>query len=229
MKKETFVISVGGSVLVPNGINHDFLKKFTALIKRKVKSGHRFVLVIGGGAPARVYQNALVKASKPSSESLDWMGIAATHLNAQLVRHALGEQIAENHIVTNPEKPGSFTKPVLVSGGWKPGRSTDYEAVMLAHRYKAAQVINMSNIDYVYDKDPRKHKDAKKIELIDWANFQKIVGTKWSPGANVPFDPTATKYAKAHRQRVVILNGKNLDNLNAALSGSGKFKGTVVV
>lgn len=227
MKKETFVLSVGGSVLVPNEINSQFLKDFLALIRRQVSLGKSFVLVVGGGAPARSYQNALKKAGKPTKDMLDWMGIAATHLNANLVRHAFGD-LAEKSIVTNPERPGKMNRPILVSGGWKPGRSTDYEAVMLANHFGASTIINMSNIDYVYDKDPRKFKNAKKIQLIDWNSFQKIVGTKWDPGANVPFDPTATKYAKAKGQKVIILNGNNIKNLASVLSGKGKFKGTVV-
>lgn len=213
--------------MVPNEINNKFLKSFLALIRQQVKKGNRFILVVGGGAPARNYQNALKSSIKPDKSVLDWMGIAATHLNANLMRHALGE-LAEKAIVTNPEKPGKMNRPVLVSGGWKPGRSTDYEAVMLADHFGASTIINMSNIDYVYDKDPRKFKNAKKIQLIDWSSFQRIVGTKWNPGANVPFDPTATKYAKARNQKVIILNGNDIQNLALALSGKGKFKGTVV-
>ncbi len=226
--KQTFVLSVGGSVLVPDTINTNFLKKFIALIKKHVAKGNKFILVVGGGAPARSYQQALRQLAVTDNSELDWMGIAATHLNANLIRHAFGK-LAENRIVTDAAKPGKLNKSVLVAGGWKPGRSTDYEAVMLANHFKASTIINMSNIDYVYDKDPRKHKNAKKIELIDWNSFQKIVGTKWDPGANVPFDPTATKFAKQHSQRVVILNGNNISNLNQVLSGKGKFQGTVVV
>lgn len=227
MKKETFVLSVGGSVIVPGSINTAFLKKFIALVTKKVNKGARFILVTGGGVVARDYNAALRTLTKPSPADLDWLGIAATKLNANLLKFAFGK-LANSEVVTDPTGKISFTKPVLVVSGWKPGRSSDYEAVILAERFGASSIINMSNIDYVYDKDPRKFKSAKKISLIDWNSFQKLVGTKWVPGANVPFDPTATKYAKEHQQKVIILNGNDIANLDQALSGKGKFKGTVI-
>ena len=227
MKKETYVLSVGGSVLVPGGINAVFLKKFVALISREVAKGSRFILVTGGGAVCREYNTALEAVRRPAPSDLDWLGITVTRLNATLLKFAFGK-LANDQVVLDPTKPIQFRKPILLVGGWKPGRSSDYEAVVLARRFGASTIINMSNIDYVYDKDPRKFKNAKKISLIDWGSFQKLVGTKWVPGANAPFDPTATKYAKAHKQKVIILNGNNLANLSAALRGNGKFKGTVI-
>lgn len=227
MKEETFVLSVGGSVIVPGSINTVFLKKFIALVRKKVGKGARFILVTGGGVIARDYNAALKTVSRPAPSDLDWLGIAATRLNANLLKLAFGK-LANPEIVLDPTKPIQFQKPVLLVGGWKPGRSSDYEAVMLAKRFGASTIINMSNIDFVYDKDPRKFKSAKKISLIAWSDFQKLVGTKWVPGANVPFDPTATAYAKKYKQKVIILNGNNIANLEAALSGKGKFKGTVI-
>lgn len=227
MKQETYVLSVGGSIIVPGKINTRFLKEFIALVKRRVKKGARFILVTGGGVVARDYNAALKEISKPAPADLDWLGIAATKLNANLVKFAFGD-LASPQIVHDPTGPIKFAKPVLVVSGWKPGRSSDYEAVVLAKRFGASAIINMSNIDYVYDKDPRKFKNAKKLSLVDWDTFQKIVGTKWVPGANVPFDPTATIYAKKNRQKVIILNGNKLANLEGALSGKGNFKGTVI-
>jgi len=88
-------------------------------------------------------------------------------------------------------------------------------------------VANLSNIEYVYDKDPNKHKDAKKMEKLTWNEMQNIVGTEWVPGANLPFDPVATKAAADAKLKVVIINGTNLENLNNFLEGK-EFKGTVI-
>jgi uridylate kinase len=88
-------------------------------------------------------------------------------------------------------------------------------------------VVNLSNIDYVYNKDPKKFKNAKKIKEISWADFRKIVGDKWDPGLNVPFDPIASKIAQEAQMEVVIMNGKKLKNLENYLEGK-KFTGTVI-
>jgi uridylate kinase len=221
-----FVISVGGSLIYSEGIDTGFLKKFRDLILRQIKKGNRFILVTGGGKIARKYQDGLKQVSKASDNDLDWMGIYGTRINAELVRLMFGK-LAYPVIVLNPNKKINSNAKILVGGGWKPGRSTDDDAVRLAKIYGAKTIINLSNIDYVYDKDPKKNKTAKKIIRASWKSFIKIVGAKWRPGANLPFDPTAAQTAKAHRLQVIIANGKNLKNLQNILEGK-KFKGTVI-
>ena len=98
---------------------------------------------------------------------------------------------------------------------------------MWAKNYKADYVINFSNTDYIYDKDPNKYKDAKKLEKLDWKSMQKLVGTKWKAGANHPFDPIATKVAKKLKLKLVFMNGRNIKNMDNFLKGK-KFKGSLV-
>jgi uridylate kinase len=89
------------------------------------------------------------------------------------------------------------------------------------------KIINLSNIDYVYDKDPKKFPGAKKVEKFSWAEFRKLVGDKWNPGLNAPFDPIASKIAQESGMEVAIMNGRNLKNLKNYLEGK-KFKGTTI-
>ncbi|MBI2029926.1 methyltransferase domain-containing protein [Candidatus Gottesmanbacteria bacterium] len=121
-----------------------------------------------------------------------------------------------------------FDKPVVIAAGWKPGWSTDYCATLLARDHDASTIINLSNIEAVYDKDPNLHKDAKPLKQITWENFEKLVGTKWTPGANLPFDPVATKLSKSLGLTVFIVKGVDLDNVKKALQGQ-PFKGTIVL
>jgi uridylate kinase len=226
--KKIYVISLGGSLIAPDKIDPKFLKEFSGLIRKRIAKGSRFVLVTGGGKICRDYQDTLKNLAAPSASDLDWMGIAFTHANATLVQLLFGK-LAHPAIITNPTKKVAFREKILMAGGWKPGWSTDFITVKLAAVYGAQTVINLSNIDYVYDKDPRKHRNAKKIRQVSWPDFQKIVGTKWKPGANAPFDPIASKFARAHKQTVIIANGRNMKNLDAILSGSQKFIGTKVI
>ena len=114
-----------------------------------------------------------------------------------------------------------------MAAGWRPGFSTDFDAVLLAKYFHAKTLINLSNIDHVCDKDPRKFPDCKKIKEISWPEFRKIVGNKWDPGMNAPFDPIASKEAQAIGLEVVIMNGQKLANLKKFLEGD-KAKGTVI-
>jgi uridylate kinase len=98
--------------------------------------------------------------------------------------------------------------------------------VLLAKNYKANAVINISNVSYVYDKDPKKFANAKPLQNISWKKFGKMVGNKWSPGLNTPFDPVASRKAEHFRLKVIII-GKDLHNLENFLL-SKPFKGTVI-
>ncbi len=221
-----FVISVGGSRVNPGQVDTNFLKKFRTLILDQTKKSNRFILIIGGGKISRQYQDALRQISKSKTAELDWMGIYATRFNARLVQLMFGK-LANANVVEDPNKKVIFKEKILVAGGWTPGRSTDDDAVRLAKVYGTSTVINLFDQDYVYNKDPRKFKDAKKIENISWQDFRKIVGNKWDPGKNAPFDPTAAKLAEKLKLKVIIANGKNLKNLKNILADK-KFVGTTI-
>ncbi|MCF7795032.1 UMP kinase [Patescibacteria group bacterium] len=224
--KKNIVISVGGSLIAPSvdKIDYLFLKKLLKLINEK-NNKYRFILVAGGGKIARNYINNAKKVTDISDTEADWLGIAATRLNANLLKAVLSNK-AYKEIIQEPSD-NIKTNKILVAGGYKPGRSSDDMAVSLAIKYNAETVINMTNIDYVYDKDPSKYKDAEKIKEISWNKFLDIIGRKWLPGKNTPFDPIASKLAQKNNINVVILNGKKINNLKNYLSGDN-FKGTVI-
>lgn len=221
--KKNIVISLGGSLIAPNKIDKKFLKNFRKLILKNLKK-YNFIIVAGGGNVARDFQKSGEELNIRES-GLDWLGIDVSRVNARLL-YFLFEKNANPNILFQPEKV-QFGYPIQLAGGWKPGRSTDFVACELARKNNIKTVINLSNIDYAYNKDPNKFKSAKKIEEINWKDFQKIVGTKWKPGLNLPFDPIATKLAKKHQLEVVILNGRKTANISNFLANKA-YKGTII-
>jgi uridylate kinase len=223
------VISLGGSIVAPDGIDVDFLKSFISLVQFFIKSDseRRFIFVVGGGGPARRYQNACREInSNIKDEEADWIGIMATRLNAQLLKTAMGE-LCNQEVVTNPMEVSPLTGRVMVAAGWKPGFSTDYDAVLLAERFKADSVINLSNIEKVYTADPKIDPNARPIDKISWLEFRKMTGNDWIPGKNVPFDPVASRYAEKIGLKVICASGKNIENLKKILQDE-PFIGTVI-
>jgi uridylate kinase len=221
------IISLGGSLIYPeNGIDTAFLKEFKELILSLVRENERFIIICGGGAICRHYQSSAQEIGPLTSDDIDWLGIHSTHLNAQLVRTIFGEH-AHLKLVTHYTEDEQIDEPIAVGAGWKPGHSTDYDAVMLAKKYDSPLVINLSNVDQVYDKDPKEFSDAKPIGKISWDEFRKIVGSEWKPGLNAPFDPIASKEAHEAVIRVVVMNGKNLPNLKNFLEGK-EFVGSEI-
>ncbi|MBI2604297.1 MAG: UMP kinase [Candidatus Harrisonbacteria bacterium] len=229
--RERIILSLGGSLIVPDGgINIQFLKDFNAFIRRRLKENPRrqFFIVAGGGRLARHYRDAghEVIGHKLTNEDMDWLGIHATRLNAHLLR-TIFRDIAHPYIIKHYDIIRKVEEPVAIAAGWKPGWSTDYDAVLLAEDYHAESVVNLSNIDRVYDKDPRLVPDAHPIETIGWSAYRKIVGKTWVPGMNAPFDPVASERAESLGLKVVVLKGDNWKNLERYFNGE-KFVGTVI-
>lgn len=225
--KERVVVSVGGSLIVPDGIDTNFLKRFKALILDKVQRGLTFSIITGGGKTARHYQDAAQTVTASiSPQDRDWIGIHATRLNAQLLRDIF-VGYAHPQIIKNPTIDIESEEPVTIAAGWQPGFSTDYDAVLIAKNLGARRVVNLSNIDYVYDKDPKKYPEAKKIEKISWAEFRKIIPDHWDPGLSSPFDPVAAKEAEALGLEVAIINGAKLEEFSNYLDNK-PFVGTVI-
>lgn len=218
------VISLGGSIVVPDMIDAVFLTSFKRMIEKRVEDGHRFVIIVGGGKPARLYQDGLKEIGINDNTSLDWIGIAATRMNAELLRLAFGP-LAYEKVIIDPTGVIDSDKPVLIGAGWKPGWSTDYVSVVLAEALGSKHVANLSNIDFVYETDPRNNPDAKKFETLSWADYRALIPAVWTPGFSAPFDPVASAFADEHSIEVAIINGKNLENLERYLDGH-VFTGT---
>ena len=216
--------------MAPDGVDVEFLKSFTRTIDGLIREddSRGFILVVGGGGPARVWQNAYrsVCEQNYSPEEADWIGVMATRLNAQLIR-AIFAKWCNQDVVTDPSRAESMTGKILIAAGWKPGFSSDYDAVILAERFNAKTVINLSNIEKVYTADPKKDPSARPLDRISWDDFRAMVGDEWVPGKNVPFDPVASRHAQKIGVKVICAAGKDLANLENIIRG-GNFIGTTI-
>lgn len=225
----TTVVSLGGSIVAPDGPDAGFIRNFSALARAWLAedAARRLILVVGGGGPARAWQKAYRDAvDAPDADAQDWIGIMATRLNAQLVKAALLD-LCPQDVVTDPSAVSVFGGRVLVAAGWKPGFSTDFDAVVLAERFGARTIVNLSNIAKVYTADPKLDPSATPIDRISWADFRAMVGDEWVPGKNAPFDPIASKRAQELGLSVICAAGRDLANLAAILEGR-PYLGTLI-
>lgn len=208
---------------MPKEIDLAFLKRFKDFIFKN--RDRRFVIVCGGGYTNKIYNEAARKLSKVSNEDLDWIGIKATMLNAELVRSMFSKIAYEKFI--EPIKKIQTNKRVIICSGWKPGWSSDYDAVLLARNFGAKVVINLTNIDYIYDKDPKKFKNARPLKNLNWREYKKLIGSKWIPRLHAPFDPVASRLAEKWGIEVAVMKGTDLNNFQKFLEGK-KFRGSIL-
>jgi uridylate kinase len=226
--QETVVMSVGGSLIVPDQIDTNFLSTFKKFIDDETALGRRFIIIAGGGRTARRYQDAASDVTDLTPDDLDWMGIHATRLNGHLLRTIFRDS-AYKVMITNPDEILDVSKDekVIIASGYRPGCSTDLRAVQIAERVGAKKVINLSNIDYVYTDDPRKNPEATIIKNISWSDFRAMIPSDWDPGMSAPFDPIAAKEADEKNIEVAVINGNKPESLIDYLHGD-EFIGTKI-
>ncbi len=227
MQEKTFVISLGGSIMVPEEIDEKFLKKFRDFILKKVSLGCKFIIITGGGRTCRKYNKAAINIAQATNLEQDILGIQTTKLNALLLKTILKKK-ANPILLDIRGKIKSFGKyPILIGCGWEPGSSSDLDAAQTAADFNIKTVINLSNQDYIYTADPKKDKNATPILEILWKDYLKLIPKKWTSGMNTPFDPIAAKVAMKNNLKVIMANGRDLTNLEKILTGK-PFKGTTI-
>lgn len=227
MKKEVIVISLGGSLIVPEKINHTFLNKFKETLEKSYKT-HKFIIVCGGGVIARKYISAL-KAEGKSDKELSIAGIRATRMNARFMMQLFGKD-ANDELPTNMKQViNALPKNKIVICGalrYAQKSTSDGTASKLARELRT-EFINMTNIKGLYTSNPKTNKNAKFIQNITWEKFEKMANkTKHKPGQHFVLDQGASTIIKKNRIKTYII-GQNLKNLTNLIK-KGKLIGTTI-
>ncbi|MBP5685016.1 MAG: UMP kinase [Candidatus Methanomethylophilaceae archaeon] len=219
------VVSIGGSILVPGENDAEFIRKLADMLK-EVSKEVQVAVVCGGGKTARYYAG-IAKDLGGDTYAQDILGIAATRMNAQLLSLALGDM--PDTVTGDVEETAKASVPgkIVVMGGTVPGHTTDAVSSMLAAAMKADRIVNGTSVDAVYTDDPRKNPDAKKITSMTIDELGDIVYKEHGASKSSVFDPLGVKLAKENRMDILIIDGRNLEELRNAILGK-KINGTFV-
>lgn len=228
MSKPVFVISLGGSLIVPKaGINNVFLSKFKSTIK-KLSKRFKFVIVCGGGSTARIYISSLDKAGV-SYYLQSMMGINITRANARFMSYFFDCDPDEGIPHDMKHVKNLLRKNDVVFCGalrYADNQTSDSTSAKLAH-FLDGTFINMTNVDGLFTGDPRIDKSAKLIPLISAKDFYKRAnGLKYHPGQHFVIDQTASRIIMDDEVKTFII-GSNVSNLSNLVLGK-KFIGTKI-
>lgn len=236
-KQKINVIALGGSIVYPHhlesgGLNIPFLREFRQFILKHAAHGCKFILVVGGGRAARLYQQAAREIANVDQRALDWIGIRATRINAQFIVDILQEVAHPSTIEHEPTldetaelAAGDYS--VIVVAGWSPGWSTDYVAVKCAQLFGQKDVIIDGDTPFVYEKDPKFCPDAKPIYDLTWTDYRKMVPDIWTPGMSCPVDPLAARLAQDQGITARTVKGTDLAVFQKAVERE-PFEGTII-
>lgn len=227
MKKKVIVLSLGGSLIVPDKIDTKYLKEFKKIILKNTKK-YKFIIVCGGGSIARKYISALKKTN--TNEKLQsFSGISATRMNARFMSYFFNFEPKQGIPHTMKILKKYIKKQNVVFCGaleYKPNQTSDSTAARIAKKFKTI-FINLTNVPGLYNKNPKQYKNAKFISEISWKDFNKMANkSKFKPGQHFVLDQTASKIIMKNKIPTYII-GNNLSQLNNLLKKK-KFKGTTI-
>ena len=224
--KETIIIAMGGSLLIPEKIDVSFITSLKEMIKYFTADGYQIALVVGGGKTCRYYQAAAKNFDNTNDLDLDWIGIHTIRLNCELLYRIFSDLDIHSEIIIKPEDLHGINESLIIVGAWEPGCSSDTDAVEMAEISGAQRIINFSNTSHVYSADPRTYPDAERFEHLSWEEYRNIIPAEWTPGMSAPFDPVASKKAQDAGITVAVL-GASIKNLENYLSNK-EFEGTII-
>jgi uridylate kinase len=220
------VLRIGGSV-VASPVNTELMSKYAEMVRALKERGHEVAVVVGGGSLAREFI-AIAKKLGLNEQAQDEVAISVSRLFAQLFLKKLGAMSCNKVALTLDDAAECLSEgKIMFMGGLKPGITTDAVAALVAERVKADLLVKGTDQDGVYDKDPRKHADAVKLDRLSFDDLPKIFEENThKAGMHQIIDPEAVKVLKRERVKLIVVNGFKPENVLAAVDG--ERVGTVV-
>jgi uridylate kinase len=220
------VLRIGGSV-VASPVNTELMGKYAEIVRALKEQGHEVAVVVGGGSLAREFI-AVAKKLGLNEQAQDEVAISVSRLFAQLFLKKLGEMSCSKVALTLDDAAECLGEgKIMFMGGLKPGITTDAVAALVAERVKADLLVKGTDQDGVYDKDPRKHADAVKLDRLSFDDLPRIFEENThKAGMHQIIDPEAVKVLKRERVKLIVVNGFKPENILAAVQG--EKVGTVV-
>lgn len=219
--EKKIVLKIGGSTLYTNGLNINFplLEKVKAWYYEAKKEYSKIVIVVGGGSLSREMQSR-VGNNIQQGINIHNIAMSVTQTNALVVYGYLNDTQ-----IFVPKKLGDAYEYLLtdgsqslISGGLKVGWSTDMDAAIFADIIDTDRVIKISDIDYLYDKNPKQFQDAKVIKDITWDDYFKLFNItdddEHQANIHIPVDKICSRFAKNKGLSFYICGGANIQQKN---------------
>lgn len=227
MKKRVVVISLGGSLIVPEKMKVNVLEHFKKVLRKHYRT-HKFVVVCGGGTIARKYIS-IIEHEKRSHKEVSLAGIRATRMNAEFMMQFFGKEANDKLPADMNEVKANLSKNKVVFCGalrYSARTTSDSTAAKLAKKLKTP-FINITNIKGLYTANPFTHKSAKFIPAISWKAFDARANRlKYHSGQHFVLDQKAATLVNKNKIKTYII-GPDMRNLDKILAGKC-FKGTLI-
>ena len=228
------VIKIGGSLLFTEDkkLDKKKIQTFCQIFKNSKYSGTH-VIVCGGGIIAREYIDT-VRLFHGSEALCDIFGIDVSRINSKLL-------ISSFQDFAYPLVPKSMEElsialvfgKIVVMGGLQPGQSTTSVALEVAEFIQAEELVILTDVEGIYDKDPKQFKDAKLLKSLTYSELQKMImntaGNKQAAAGEYRiFDAVSLQILKRSNIRIRVMSGKDLKEFEKYWNGEKDITCTVI-
>ena len=221
------VLKLGG-FLFPKELNFDLMQAYVELLKKLYSEGHQLIVVTGGGKGAREYITA-AREMGASETICDEIGIEYTRLNSKLLMSAIPKEALPDvpHNLRQIKNSLRFNE-IIIMGGLQPGQSTNAVAALAAELICADMFINATDVDGIYEDDPKTNTDAKMYDEIKITDLFDMITKKRSiAGSYKLFDLVAVNLIARSKITTWFVNGKDPKNIENIIHG--KHIGTRII
>lgn len=215
------------------GVDPTVIRYFAREVQKVLRAGCQLVLIVGGGNVVRGAE--LSNASGIKRVTADQMGMLSGLMNAmavtdifesegvatRCVTNIYADQVAEPYSYRAAESHLGGGRVLVIAGGiGRPYFTHDTAAVSLALELACEVVIKATKVDGVYDRDPVKHPDAKRLEKLSYAEAVRN-------DAIQVMDKAALGLALEQKMPVIVLDALKADNILKVAKGQpvGTFIG----
>ena len=214
------ILRIGGSV-VASPVNPGLIVRYVDVLRELRSQGHELIVVVGGGELARELI-ATAKEIGLGEPSQDKIAISASRIFAQLFLSKLGRFGCRVVPLTIEDaKKCLDSGAIVVMGGLKPGMTTDAVAALVARKVKADLLVKATNQDGIFNKDPKSHADAAKLDHLSFEDLSNLFSEdRHKAGIHQIIDPEAVKILKQYHVKVAVVNGFAPTNVLLAIRGS---------
>jgi len=217
MSREKLLLKISGKIVNPD--NPEIIARYADTIKKLVDEGKRIAVVVGGGRYSRAYIKC-AKALGLNNAQADMIGIEIARVNALLLAYALGDYAYTPipRSVEDVQRAWSSNKVVVV-GGLQPGQSTAAVAAVVAETLGIGKMLYATDVDGVYDKDPKRFSNAKKLSVVSIDELVNFMSQRYEAGGYELLDPIAIQIIRRSCIEVIVFNGFETSNVEKVLRG----------
>lgn len=223
------LLKISGEALMGSlayGIDTDTVKRFAGEIKAAHDKGLEIALVIGAG---NIFRGLSASASGIERSSADYMGMLATVMNALAMQSALEQLGVETRVQSAIPMP-TVCEPyirrkaarhmekgrivIFAAGTGNPYFTTDTAAALRAAEMNCDALLKGTQVDGVYDSDPKTNPDAKRYETL---SYQKVL----SDDLRV-MDAAAVTLMRENDIPIIVFSLANQGGFDRVMAGKGR-------